>query len=482
MYSILLVEDEKIELDTLKNYVDWEGLGIDRVFTARGGRSALECINSEDPDILITDIHMPGMSGIELVDIVRQEGHRCKVIFLTGYDRFEYAKEAIRLQVEDFLLKPFQIEEVEAAVRKLLQKVKNEEKEQELNRLAVGKLLERACIGDTGDLEHMAEFCFHRPAEQVQVHVAAFRGLHQNSMQKILQNNEILHAFSREQLFFVILPVVFSPRLFLSRSERLLQEEQWQTVYCSDPVRLPELHSVFQQLLNCRQDLFYLPPHAIMDCRDHAERKPYEDKIKTTLRKKVVLEAILAGETEKAKEFLQQCLDLFTEMDRDGFCQNAFSLFLYLHRELDTIGNLDGTAAVPAILHAETSEEVQNNLFRYIEQCCNTCSLKQEARWASYVYGFVQEHYMQDCTVEEMAEGINVSPNYLRRKFKEEAGMTILEYITETRLKTAAQLLEKGDQKIKEVSLAVGYPNISYFTQLFSKRYGVTPNEYKKHL
>ncbi len=483
MYSILLVEDEKIELDTLKNFVDWKGLGLDTVFTARGGRSALEIINAEEPDIVITDISMPGMTGIELVDIIRQEEHPCKVIFLTGYDSFQYAKEAIRLQVEDFLLKPFQIEEVEAAVSKLLVKIKKEESEREMSRLAVGKLLERICAGEITDLDQMAEYSFHRPADQVDVNLLAFRGLSQELMQHFRNSKEILHGFQREQLFFVFLPAVISPSLFLTRSRNLLKDASYQAVCCVDKVKLTALKQAFEEILPCEQDLFYAPDQAVITTADHITRKPYEDRIHSTTRKKVLLEAILAGSEEKAKEYLLNCLSLFEDLDRDGYCQNAFSLFLYLHRELDSIGNLDGPAEVPAILRSETIGEVQNNLLRYTEQCCAACrSKKDESRWSAYVFDFVKSNYMKDCTVEEMAEGINVSPNYLRKKFKEESGMTILEYVTETRLKTAAQLLEDGSMKIKDVSLAVGYPNISYFTQVFSKRFGVTPNEYKKHL
>ncbi len=481
MYSILLVEDEKIELDTLKNYVDWEGLGIDRIFTARGGRSALEIINSEDPDILITDIQMPGMTGIELVEILRQEGHRCKVVFLTGYDKFEYAKEAIRLQVEEFLLKPFQVEEVEEVVRKLLLKVEKEENERIINRLAMGKVLERACQGDVSEVSQMSEVYFRKPADRMRVNLIGFRGLSDELLQRAQKNPDILHSFSRERMFLVIIPGMISPELFLKKVEKSISQDPYQAVCCRESVDLLHLAEPFQEILACEEDLFFLEPCIVISCRDHVERKPYEDRLQSTSRKKVLLEMILAGSKERAEEALDQCLEKFSDLDRNGFCQNAFSLFVYLHRQLDSAGNLDGGAEVPNIMHAQRAGEVRENLLHYILQCCEAAGTKGESRWSAWVYEFVGKNYMKDCTVEEMAEGINVSPNYLRRKFKEKTGMTILEYITETRLSTAARLLEEGNRKVKDVSLEVGYSNISYFTQLFSKKYGATPNEYKKN-
>lgn len=125
MYSVLLVEDEKIVLDTLKNYIEWERLGIDKVYTARGGRSALECVASEEPDIIISDIQIPGITGIQLADIIRQEEYNCKIIFLTGYESFEYAQEAVRLGVEAFLLKPVQFQEVEEVVTRVIKKIED---------------------------------------------------------------------------------------------------------------------------------------------------------------------------------------------------------------------------------------------------------------------------------------------------------------------------------------------------------------------
>lgn len=84
MYRVLLVEDEEIELETLRDYIDWKKNGISRVFTARNGRRALECLEENMADIVITDIQMPGMSGIELAETIVRRGYPCKIVFLTG--------------------------------------------------------------------------------------------------------------------------------------------------------------------------------------------------------------------------------------------------------------------------------------------------------------------------------------------------------------------------------------------------------------
>lgn len=116
MFSILLVEDEKLELETLRDYVDWKKLGASKVYTARNGRTALECLEEHEPDIMITDIQLPVMNGIELTKRAREEGFRCKIVFLTGYDHFDYVKSAFQVQAVDYILKPFRVEEIEALI------------------------------------------------------------------------------------------------------------------------------------------------------------------------------------------------------------------------------------------------------------------------------------------------------------------------------------------------------------------------------
>ena len=122
MYRILLVDDEKMELEALKNYIDWKTLGIDHVDTAKNGKAAYELVLDRQPDIVITDIQMPVMDGIDLAKKIYEWNRDIKIIFLTGYDSFDYAKRAIRLGVKDYLLKPTNYDDM----KKLIAKVSRE--------------------------------------------------------------------------------------------------------------------------------------------------------------------------------------------------------------------------------------------------------------------------------------------------------------------------------------------------------------------
>ena len=480
MYKILLVEDEKVELDTLNNYVDWKSCGIGQVFTARGARSALECLNSEDIDIMITDIQMPGMNGIELARIVREEGFACKIVFLTGFDRFDYAKEAISLHAEDFLLKPFQVEEVESLAKKLVKTLDRERQQEKMQKMAVERMIDQACRGEVQDVEAAAEMYFHKKASEICFYLIGIYGLDEEKEKYLREIKEIFHLLWMDPFWIIVFPVQIAVTNMILRLKGLLGEEDIQLVYCEQKVALNELSGKVHRIYACKEDLFYKPKGTVMKDTEHMYRKTSRTKRDYVEERQTLVEAILMGDAEKADRLLENCMIPLAEMEQEDCCQSAFSLFLYLHNSLEKNGDMDDHAGLPNILHTGNFSEMKSNLKNYVKECCDFCKTAMESRTSYYVRRFVAGHYMEQCTVEEMAEGVNLSVNYLRKKFKEETGMTILEYVTEERLRIACELLKNPANKVKDVAVAVGYENISYFTQLFAKKYGVTPNEYRK--
>lgn len=119
MLRILLVDDEPLELQALRDHVDWNGLGIGHVDTARNGKAAYDSILEQEPDIVITDVHMPVMDGITLARKIHDLNQHIKIIFLSGYDDFSYVQSALQLGASDYLLKPFTAEDIENVIGKV---------------------------------------------------------------------------------------------------------------------------------------------------------------------------------------------------------------------------------------------------------------------------------------------------------------------------------------------------------------------------
>ena len=118
MYRVLIVDDEKMIRMGMKNAIDWKKLGVDGVFTAASGNEALKILKEESPEIMVTDIQMTEMTGLELIKAARESVPELRVIVLTGFDNFEYARESLRLQVQDFFLKPIDEDDLFNAIEK----------------------------------------------------------------------------------------------------------------------------------------------------------------------------------------------------------------------------------------------------------------------------------------------------------------------------------------------------------------------------
>ena len=130
MYKAIVVDDEKMIREGIRDTIRWEQVGIGEVYTASSGRKALEIIAEKQPEIMITDINMRRMTGIELIEQVREILPEMKVLVLTGYDDFEYARTCLRLKVQEFLLKPVDEKTLEKEIRKLTEQLEGEKRKQ----------------------------------------------------------------------------------------------------------------------------------------------------------------------------------------------------------------------------------------------------------------------------------------------------------------------------------------------------------------
>ena len=126
MYRVLIVDDEKMIRMGMKNAIDWKKLGVDDVFTAASGNEALKILKEEGPEIMVTDIQMTEMTGLELIKAARESVPELRVIVLTGFDNFEYARESLRLQVQDFFLKPIDEDDLFNAIEKQIKELKEQ--------------------------------------------------------------------------------------------------------------------------------------------------------------------------------------------------------------------------------------------------------------------------------------------------------------------------------------------------------------------
>ncbi len=496
MYSVLLVEDEKIELDTLRDYINWDRVLVDKVYTARNGRSALECIVQNEPDIMITDIQMPIMTGIELAKRVREEGYKTKIIFLTGYDDFEYIKEAFRVQATDYILKPFMTEEVEKLLLKIEKQIDIEQTAEVSVGVAAKQFIEQLCRGDIKEEEaqRSSRHYFERSLNEVTYGILAVYGvLEEELIQKTGENlKEIYHSF----LIGDVLVVILQNHLYFwdgAKRIRSLLQGNYSIACFKEKISLNQLRECTEQLIELKEKVFFKEKGEILDTGINVGNSAYSqvfDTAKSQLNKGEVYRALKSGEKSYAEGKLQELFKDFTKLKKEGCIREAYGFYYELKSNL-VAGDPTLCAWMAEreedweqrILKGRYWEDILKALLSYCNHIIAFYARQQEDpnyHIIARIKDYLEQHYFGVCSVEEMAEAVHLSPNYLRSLFKESMGQTILEYVTDYRLIKACELLKDKTLRVKEVGRMVGYENESYFGTVFSKKYGVTPNEYRK--
>ena len=492
MFSILLVEDEKLELETLRDYVDWKRLGASRVHTARNGRTALECLEAYDPDIMITDIQLPVMNGIELSKRAREEGYACKIVFLTGYDNFEYMKSAFQVQAVDYILKPFRVDEVEALIMRIREQLERERVAERSVELASGQIFAMACEQEGVDLEELSRKYFSVAADEKAFGLLAVYGITDEKVTARIESlTEVRHAFYLDGLIIAVLHGYVS---VADAAERIVAalDGQGSAAWFDDKVSITDMKKDTDILLGYRDRMFYGRPGELLRITGSAgERGGRFDRERWNQRGQKLCQNIVGGgNSETTQETLAACLEELQFLGREECQREAYGLYLNLYNRLE----LDNAALMEEMEKREHKPELQiwntgffaevkEALWQYIKALRFFFDRQRENPnyyVTMWVRDYLEKNYMRVCSVEEMAEGIHLSPNYLRSLFKAGTGQTILEYVTDFRLQKACGFLRDKSLKVKDVSLLVGYENVSYFSQIFVKRYGVTPNEYRK--
>lgn len=504
MLRVLLVDDEPLELQALRDHVNWNDLGVGEVLAAKNGRIAYEMVLEQEPDIVITDVHMPVMDGIMLARKIYELNRRIKVVFLSGYDDFTYVKSAMQMGAVDYLLKPFTQKSVAEVILKVKELLEKERLFSQSLEALERQLLERLCTGNEAEQSFLlGELSRIKRAESVTdtYGMLLFFGVSGKSLSDSLLKNmpEIHAAWVDENRLAVILRGYTEPEEAGIRIRSLLQKLTgllYSGVYLdrrclkaeelSDGYRILKTWGTFiyYRHAGCLKGVreeesaslpsHFTPPHEVSEplmeeCLSRLEKLfPYENEELTT-----------AGVDHLIQAFQDRRLPRSAaESNLRRFCQ-------LLERRLQaTFGGMQKLTFDPRKLEAcRYAEELRTLLLDSLRRM-SVMNQERENGKNAYVVRrvkeYVQQHYGEPMTVDAIADEIHLSVNYVRSIFKDGTGQTILEYVTDYRFAKACELLKNPALRIREVANMVGYENISYFGSVFTKRYRMTPNEYRR--
>ncbi|MHA6532464.1 response regulator transcription factor [Paenibacillus sp. BAC0078] len=392
-WKVLIADDEAIIRDGIRQCVDWEELGMQVVAEAEDGEEALELAIRNEVHIALVDLNMPIMHGIELMKKLREHLPHCKIIVITGHDEFSYAQESIRLQVNDYILKP-------AEPKQLMQVLRG--------------------VRDELQLEQQKSQHLQQASRQI---LKNFPLLRERFCQEWLEGS-LSQSEIREQLRFLQLP---------EERPELIGIIRWRWEAHPSGLKEKERQLFLFAIENIVSELLQDYPKAVF--RDAAGQI-------IILLWDAAGEKVLAGAEAVVRSNLKIAAQVATQAVQ---------------------GDITGLAAAYRKCRTALSQEQPLS------------PLVRRARQ------YMLEHYGEyGLTLESIAGSLQASPVYLSRLFKQELGESFGTYLTQIRIRKAAQLLHSTELSILEVAERTGYETQHYFSTAFKKQTGVSPLQFRK--
>jgi len=552
LFRLLLVDDEPIAVDGLYELLQDEKELELELLRAYSTTEALACAEREKIDILLTDIRMPGISGLELADQFRQRWPRCRIIFLTGYRDFAYAQTAIRTGGVDYVLKTEGDEQIIGAIRKAIDSIRREWEDERFRKAVRDKLhqalpaLLREYVrdllrGETDRIEtRVSKFVEIGlkldPARPVLVGL----GRVDRWPEPIFPSDKPLYLYSLQNIAEEYMSVKAVFHCIPFESDRFLwlvqplgaedeEDETWGRTYRFIQGTAESFQATCRELLKLIVSLAFDP---VPRRWEEIGRAVEALHLKLSLRLGHGEEMLLAGKPEpslreegrqptaehdlrlhlKKLDLVETYIDnrqnrelraLIEEAGRlleaaaavsgnkapylalEVFQQLSACLMSYMNRrglmaELadrippERISRLDKHVSIKEALRflAETGEIL-----------CEFAGTKQEQRTVEIIgriQQYVRDNLHRQLSLTVIAETFYLNPSYLSRLYKQRTGKGLLEFINETRIMRAMELLRQPNLKVNEIAIAVGLESAAYFTRLFKKVTGLTPQEYRE--
>lgn len=517
MYTVVIVDDEQFVRKGLMKLMDWDALGFHVIGEADNGEDAFAMIRAEQPDLVITDIRMPVMDGLDLIQAAAEEGRDTEFIIISGYNDFRYAQRAIRFGVMDYVLKPVDKEDMMEVLGKLRSKLEDKRREQERQRIELGRRQIEALLRGELRGEELArwsepwvqagaeqyvyvlvELNSDRPWEQEAANDAGLLGGQIQEVFRRTANSRLAPIiYEHRRAYGLIVPDLYwlasysQPKDYLQEVLRQLnQEPGWQfRAYAGEAVRsLEQLRNSYRSAKEAVAYRFILPQSALILQEDIAgiqlAYKPLQEK---TYR-----ELIEAVEENKPEHIVQSVHRVFAEFVEERFSPEAIktAIVQYVAAVIKSIrefeGNDQNLGTVEAIIgwhdHNITWTGLRQLLEQFMREAAEMLSGLYRTAGQRGIYkvkSYVDHNFHKNINLKSIAAQFYMNSAYLGQLFKKSYGVYFNEYLLQLRIDEAKKLLKQGDLRIYEIADRVGFNSADYFVIQFEKLESMTPTEYR---
>ncbi|GAB2560261.1 response regulator transcription factor [Gracilibacillus alcaliphilus] len=496
---IVIADDEPLITQGLANTLPWEELEVEVVGTAQNGLEAFEMLSRTAVDILITDVYMPEMDGIDLSKKVVQDFPETQIIMISGYDEFEYAREAMRIGVQDYLLKPVNIEELLNLVKKVKKDIVNHKVEQESKSQSIIKqyLSEQIFQVPPSTTEEqladlVSEYCM------IAVEKKDYSNLVDGKLTKHpLELNKAERLINRHDFSALWLEIHENQLiLFLYTQNQLLKQTELEllmdelvesyghnilTVAAPVSEDVKQIHLLYQTMNEC------LIRHRGTGTTRIGWSKAEENfSSDSTEVNHSIIEMVLRQESQGLAREVHQLMgalrangstldEIVSELkDIEDTMINKVQAKLFAAAELFFSQKLD--------TRIYNNDRLLEELFlEDLKQLIACLATTNQHHWIiRQVQEYMHSNYQKDIKAAEVAADHYITPNYFSMLFRQQTGYSYSEYLNRIRIDKAKELLVDTSNKVFEIAEYVGYREYKYFVQVFKNHTDVTPTQYRK--
>ena len=543
MLKIFLAEDEVVVRETIKRMIPWEELGFELVGEAADGEMALPLLIRQQPDLLITDIKMPFMDGLTLARLAKKEIPGLKVVILSGYDDFNYAKQAIGIGVEDYLLKPITKNALIERLSEIRSRYEHEKTQKEYyekfqrEMQAYEKNSSRdffeALVGGSMDMMEV-----YKRAEKLGLDIVAeaynvliftmncdedFSGQRDEYSSWEAESLELLeNFFAGHSSAMLFRSNIFSYGVLLKGQRETIEENtracvdeirkilsrqdgrrEWFLAVGQSVDRLSQIQKsyhtasrAFSQRYLYDENILYYDERETMEHpggQAETEDNAYLQKVDVNALNPAILQKFLSnGLQEETENFVK---DYFYAIGQEPMESLVFRNYVILNVRFSVISFIKGLGCDTNEMESADTEEVLaesgKNMESAIAYAKKMISQAIEIRDQNSgnknrsilktAVDFIDSHYMdEEISLNTVANVANVSSNHFSALFSQNMGQTFIEYLTSLRMNKAKELLRCTGMRSSEIAGEIGYKDAHYFSYLFKKTQGMTPSDYRK--
>lgn len=541
MYKLILAEDEEDVREGIIGQIDWERYGFEVVEQAENGKEAAELVDRLLPDVVVTDIQMPFMNGLQLAEYIRSRHPGTKIIILTGYDEFEYAQRAIKLQIDEYILKPFSSRELIEVLLKVKTVIESEIAEKEnihvlsehyrkslpiLREQFLSSLVSRRLrpeeiaaksreygIPLSGDwfqssvisLDYIRGPGAAEADHRVSLRDTGDRNLQLFAVLNIAEEICLKHGFGRVFIHRDDLVMLSSlagkdESEMTGRTLAVLEEIRQNvqrflkltvTIGAGTVCRTPEL--LFRSFADALQALDYrliLGNNRVIwieDVESRTSRLPVYDE----LTEQSLIRTVKLGTVQELTEIINE---LFGTLDGSQVTASEYRIFLLeiltsilrVAKESGSETNElfgPGIASLPDMNKFNNMEDAKQWIIDICTRLMNHIAQERQSSYKQLVEQakhFIKSHYDDsDISIGRVCQHLHISTGYFSSIFKKETKLTFVSYLLQIRLEAAKELLRTTELKAFEIADKIGFTDPNYFSFCFRKKYGQSPKEYK---